>query len=148
MALVGVPGKPKGPIRCARLPKPYKAYNRRQSSILTILTSFLWILASENFSGTSRNLAGSVFNFNSQLQSSVLHLRLVSIFSFFLFFANMLLGKHASIYFYFFGIFAYIYLSFMRWWCWKIYRFTYLSSIVELTYVGCYENTWKSVKTK
>ena len=48
---------------------------------------------------------GPTFNFNSQFQSLVLHLRSVSIFSFFLFSVCILVekqvGKHASIYFIF-----------------------------------------------
>ena len=55
---------------------------------------------------------GPVFNISSKLQSLVLHLRLVFIFSFFLFSTNVLvakpIGKHASI----FGIFAYMFFFF------------------------------------
>ena len=54
---------------------------------------------------------GSAFSFSSQLQSPVLHLSSMSIFSFFLFSASMLVakqeGNHASTYF-IFGIFAYM----------------------------------------
>ena len=105
------------------------------------------------------DLMGPTFNFNSQLQSSVLHLRSVFFFLFlfiFFFYKNMLvsmhLGKHASNYFiliflhicFFFNFLFY----FIPWWCWKKYLFTCLSSIGEIAYVGCYEKTRNTMKTK
>ena len=73
----------------------------------------------------------------------------------FFFSANMLvamqLGKHArsNYYFWYFAyMFFFLSYKFMPWWCQKIYLLTCLSSIGEPTYVGCYENTWKSIKTK
>ena len=84
-------------------------------SILSILTSFLWILSSKKFFGASCGLVRLDSSFSPQLQSPILHLRLVSIFSFFLFSASMSVskqvGKHASTYF-IFGIFAYMFLCF------------------------------------
>ena len=65
------------------------------------------------FSVAGRGLAGPAFCFSLRLQSLVLHLRSVFIFSFFLFSTSMLVakqvGNHASTYFIFWYFCIYVF---------------------------------------
>ena len=127
--------------------------------LLYLISRVQWEVSDEkcNFAFCNPKIACE----NCTIQTFALFIRSVSIFSFSLFSANMLvtkqLGKHAKIYFIFWYFCIYILLFlflfifffwFMPCWYWKIYMFPCLSSRGKLAYVGCHENTQKSMKTK